>query len=306
MKQRPLAVSQKSVSDFLSTVAIEDDQVDGEILKDSPRELEEYRFSHAARLLHGLLLVQKWSAQSDSLRILELGAAPYYFTALLQRYIRSQVTGVSVQAATWPGAEAVISTQEVRLKYGSPASMSTLPVYVFNIEKDLFPFPDASFDMIIGMEIIEHLGYSPTHMLAESHRVLRPGGRLIISTPNAVDMRKTVGPLLNRSVGFPYSGYGIYGRHQREFTMPELRHLVEACGYIVLDTHQANLHVRTNYLPALRAVFGLLNFFSGLPLPYFRNKRETLFLVAESTGRPKWGYPPNLYLFPHLYQNPAR
>jgi SAM-dependent methyltransferase len=297
------AITLGDVSAYISTISLQDDQVDGNTLKNSGEELNEYRLGHARRFWRSVQLVQQWAPPGRPLRVLELGAAPYYFTALLRHYLNCDVTGTSVQAGVWPGAALEIALRRVRLSHGTPAVTEDIPVYVFNVEKDPFPFPAGYFDLVVALEIIEHLAYSPTHTLAEAHRVLKPGGRLVLSTPNAVDMRKTVGLLLNRSVGFPYSGYGIYGRHQREFTARELRLLTEGCGFRVLDIHQENLLVRTRYKLALRLAFGVLTFLSGLPLPYLRDKRETLFMVAESTGHPQRAYPPSLYLFPHLYSS---
>jgi SAM-dependent methyltransferase len=47
------------------------------------------------------------------------------------------------------------------------------------------PLPDQSIDLVVSMETYEHIPpeYS-SHFLQELHRVLAPGGRLIISTPN--------------------------------------------------------------------------------------------------------------------------
>ena len=45
------------------------------------------------------------------------------------------------------------------------------------------PYADASFDVIVCLETLEHLP-SPRHALGEFARILRPGGRLVVSTPN--------------------------------------------------------------------------------------------------------------------------
>jgi SAM-dependent methyltransferase len=52
------------------------------------------------------------------------------------------------------------------------------------------PFPDAHFDYVFGVEGIEHL-QNPWLYVTELCRVLKPGGRLFISTPNtfSVDAR---------------------------------------------------------------------------------------------------------------------
>lgn len=52
-----------------------------------------------------------------------------------------------------------------------------------DVEKDRFPYPDDSLDVITCLELIEHIR-SPDHLLKEAHRCLKPGALLIISTPN--------------------------------------------------------------------------------------------------------------------------
>lgn len=44
------------------------------------------------------------------------------------------------------------------------------------------PFPDDSFDTVVSTEVLEHVP-NPQRALREMHRVLKPGGFLILSTP---------------------------------------------------------------------------------------------------------------------------
>ena len=45
-------------------------------------------------------------------------------------------------------------------------------------------FPDRSFDCVISFQVIEHIKRD-AEFVREIHRVLRPGGRFIVTTPNA-------------------------------------------------------------------------------------------------------------------------
>jgi ubiquinone/menaquinone biosynthesis C-methylase UbiE len=58
-------------------------------------------------------------------------------------------------------------------------------------------FPDSSIDIIISIEVIEHLNDDKiTEMLKEAKRILRPEGTLIITTPNEenLDANNTICP----------------------------------------------------------------------------------------------------------------
>ena len=47
------------------------------------------------------------------------------------------------------------------------------------------PFADSSFDVVTALAIIEHVA-DPDKMLIEIHRVLKPGGKVLITTPSVM------------------------------------------------------------------------------------------------------------------------
>jgi len=54
-----------------------------------------------------------------------------------------------------------------------------------------FPLPDASFDYVFSEHMIEHIGLEQgAHMLRESYRVLKPGGKIRIVTPDITLLQK--------------------------------------------------------------------------------------------------------------------
>jgi SAM-dependent methyltransferase len=64
-----------------------------------------------------------------------------------------------------------------------------------NLDRDL-PFRDASFDLVMLLEVIEHLADIP-HMLDEIARVMRPGAVAIVTTPNRLNVSSRIHYLLS-------------------------------------------------------------------------------------------------------------
>lgn len=59
------------------------------------------------------------------------------------------------------------------------------------------PFPDASFDRGLCLDVLEHLSYEDQpRALAELFRVLRPGGELLVSVPNLAHLQSRIQFLL--------------------------------------------------------------------------------------------------------------
>ena len=63
------------------------------------------------------------------------------------------------------------------------------------------PFADASFDFVVCQEGIEHMP-NQLHLFQELNRVLRPGGRAIITTPNYSNLRTRLSYLLLESEAY--------------------------------------------------------------------------------------------------------
>jgi dolichol-phosphate mannosyltransferase len=92
------------------------------------------------------------------------------------------------------------------------------------------PFADGSFDGLVHSEVIEHLPDDPA-ILAECHRVLRPGGVLVLGTP---DYGRWLWPVLEWLHGrILHSGYAH--EHITRFTRRTLADRLMRLGFDVLD-----------------------------------------------------------------------
>lgn len=96
------------------------------------------------------------------------------------------------------------------------------------------PFEDESFDIVTFYDVIEHLPTSPRPVLEEMWRVLRPGGRLVVTTPNLVHLLARLKLLVGRTIHFPietwYDADPYFG-HIREYTAQELVYMVGQAGF---------------------------------------------------------------------------
>jgi 2-polyprenyl-3-methyl-5-hydroxy-6-metoxy-1,4-benzoquinol methylase len=99
-----------------------------------------------------------------------------------------------------------------------------------------FPFAASSFGLVLGNEIIEHLPAGPP-FLHECLRVLRPGGMLLLTTPNLWDIRRITAPLVGRQ----WSG-DTDPTHINLYTPRRLRREL-------LDAGFTNVAVRSGFKP---------------------------------------------------------
>jgi SAM-dependent methyltransferase len=225
-------------------------------------------------------------ALPEGARVLELGSNPYFLTRLLRE------RGLEVASANWFGPSSGFGARGEQVVTES-GTVHTYRFDHFNIEEDRFPYDDASFDVVLFCEIIEHLPADPIHALCEIGRVLRPGGTMVLTTPNANRLDNLLRISRGDNVYEQLSGYGTYGRHNREYTVDELRLLLQEVGFEVQQVLAADIGHAPD--PA-----------SLPPGASPADRGENLFAVATGTGRPRWRYPHWLYSSTHALERVVR
>jgi len=105
-------------------------------------------------------------------------------------------------------------------------------------------YPNDHFDVIFMSHLIEHV-HDPASLLCEARRILKPGGRLILITPNSESFGHAVFHEAWRGLEVP--------RHLHIFTMRALRNLAEKAGFTVTHSRITVRNARGIYL-ASRAI----------------------------------------------------
>jgi SAM-dependent methyltransferase len=189
-------------------------------------------------------------AQSPERRFLSAAFLAQYraLSPLMRRYLHGRV--IDLGSGTMP-FKGLLGDQVMSYDTLDIAPRSEMTTYVGDIQ-DMQMIQDASYDSAICLEVLEHVP-SPQRAVREVHRILEPGGFVIVSVPH-----------LSRLHDEPHDYY--------RFTKYGLRHLLETAGFEVLELrekgglvaflgHQAStlLLAAVWSVPGLRKLAWLLN-----------------------------------------------
>jgi SAM-dependent methyltransferase len=242
-------------------------------------QLDPYVHDALYRFIHSWQLVK-----DEKGNCLELGANPYFITWLLQEH-----TDLNLTLANYFGGEEGTGVQTLSWQEGDSRKSSTFNFDHFNMEESRFPYEDASFDVVLYCEIIEHLLMNPVHTLTEIRRVMKPGGLLVVTTPNVARLGNVLAMADGRSIYDPYSGFGPYGRHNREFSMTELLHLLEFAGFEHESSFTADAHREDH------SGHPKFEMASSLIADRPAHLGQYLFVAVRANGTPRPGLPGSLF-----------
>ncbi len=270
-----MAELQKSAMSGMEISQIKDYLLNFDLFKGKEQEGINYVNDALQRFLIILELIPK---NHQRVKLLELGANPYFMTLLIKKFRNCEIF-----TANYFGTQHEGLKNSVDMIFNEKHNEKHEFVYKhFNVEKDIFPYEDNEFDIILCCEIIEHLGLNPTHMLYEIHRILKPDGCLIITTPNVSRIKNVQSLLKGKNIYDPYSGYGVYGRHNREYTFEELVYLLRECNYDIIKAFAEDIHVHSFFERVINSINP-------------DTLKDNLFVVAKPIGNPRYRYPPELY-----------
>ena len=201
---------------------------------------EEYVKEEKGRRLASIKILKRIRKYKRYGRLLDIGCATGFLLDEARRR-KWEVSGVEI--SKWA---AVYAKQKLNLD-------------VINVSAEKTSFPDGFFDVIVMIDVLEHLT-DPKYTLLEIRRILKNDGVLYISTPN-------ISSAVSRILGAKW--WGINKFHLFYFSKRTLEKMLDACGFKV---KKYNPHIRifsVNYwVKRIKtynyAVYKVLDFFSRM------------------------------------------
>lgn len=214
----------EALSDVFSTITSDEFApiFDATLAQSSLPQVHEYVLLHKERFRQTMSFVAAHANENGAM--LEVSTSPYtpFMKSLYKgRMITADYGGIH------PGVDNV----------PNPAINSDMHISIDLNRERLTPrisaIEEKGVDLILFCEIIEHLLPSPFDLVRDLAGCLKPGGRLLISTPNAfgIDRAIRMNHGQHPSALLPAGESFLTGAHHvREYTMDELLHIAREAG----------------------------------------------------------------------------
>jgi ubiquinone/menaquinone biosynthesis C-methylase UbiE len=237
--------------------------------KDRHKCLEIFEKRYAGRKFHDALyrdLIRKYIQPGQ--RLLDAGCGRY------MKFCK-ELSGVAWVAGI--DLESTLETDNQRAPYGVRGDLSRLP------------FPSNHFDMVISRSVVEHLE-DPPQVFREFARVLRPGGKVVIVTPNKYDYVSLIAAItpymMHRALVskiFQVSEDDVFPTLYRANTLSSLRKALQSAGFIEKELGTINHYPA--YLMFSPVLFRLGILYERLTsLEWLRSLRGSILCAFEKQG----------------------
>jgi SAM-dependent methyltransferase len=247
-------------------------------------EGRDYAATHKSRFLHTLEITPPGDASRS---ILEMGAY-MQITAPLKFQL-----GYGTVRGCYYGQLGRVDHKTVTSESGETFECD---IDHFDAEKDTYPYSDASFDTVLCCELIEHLFADPMHMMSEINRILKPGGHLVLTTPNIGSLRSVSAILLGYHPAFfpayirpRVDGEETEARHNREYVPMEIQHMLTDSGFEMVRLETGEFldepHPEFGWITHLLKRYNLSHDLRG----------DGIYAVARKSGPVKDRWPAWLY-----------
>ena len=185
-----------------------------------------------------IIVSQIMKESSSGLKILSIGSGPCDLEAILSK-LGFNITAIDDLNDQWH----LIGKNRERIKNFA----KQMNIELITQSAGSPQLKENYFDVVLLIDIIEHLHRSPRELLNYSISSLKPSGLLIIETPNTVALVNRLKVLFGKSnqvsANFIYWNIGEYRAHIREYTQSELKQILLYHNLTAVNSKMINIMV---------------------------------------------------------------
>lgn len=237
-----------------------------------------YFAAHRKRFLQTLNSLPR--ATDTGMRAIEVGTYGFFLKAL------RQIGGYeTVDGAIFEGSN---PDKVLKRAYAFDDEREEFTLYNANLEHECLPMDGGQYDLVLAPEILEHMPVDPIGFMSEINRLLKPDGRLLLTTPN-VCCAENIFRILWRQIPNSYYMYRAsrsQDRHNLEYGPDLLTKLMANCGFAIerIWTENSWFEERPELIEWIEA--------AGYPIEL---RGDNLFVQAVKTGPLQERFPSFLY-----------
>jgi 2-polyprenyl-3-methyl-5-hydroxy-6-metoxy-1,4-benzoquinol methylase len=214
-------------------------------------------------------------------RVLDIGSHYLHQSVLLSK-LGYDVTGIDIELFTSAG-----------FVQHRARSCGIRNLTVNHLEAgDFLPDQSGSFDLIVFTEILEHITFNPIRFWARVYQLLKPGGMVYLSTPNALRpaawVRSLLGLLSFQGVGIGLNnimGDVTYGHHWKEYSAAEIkRYFALLSPDFKVNTHWYSSDLGAPQSACAQQVFNRWVKSGMAVVPFFRSDIEAVIRLVGQSG----------------------
>lgn len=151
---------------------------------------------------------------------------------------------LNIKNASPVGAKVQLSGIESYGPYVKECKQNGISTFALDLERDPYPHKDASVDIVIANQILEHTK-EIFWIFSEVTRILKPGGRFLIGVPNLASLHNRLLLL----VGEQPTAQQSMSAHVRTFTKPDMRRFAQTGNLLALSDYRGS-----NFYPFPKAI----------------------------------------------------
>lgn len=196
------------------------------LMQEMGLDKNDYVKTHLRRYRHTLAAIEEIAPAQDGVA-LEVGTS-WLFAIIMRTTLGfSRVDVTDFQLGD--------DRKSIPVDMNYPSFKGQFQAFNVNLEGDRLPTGDEQYDLVLCCEVLEHMDVDPMFMLGELNRVMRMGGKLLLSTPNITSTRNIMKILRGAAPHFfmQYHKNRDPYRHNIEYDPKQVKILLEAAGFRV-------------------------------------------------------------------------